>query len=312
MYYLGIDTSAYTTALAIVDEAGRLVLDRREPLPVPKGERGLRPSDAVFFHVERLSELADSLRGLDGPVAAIAASCRPRPAQDSYLPVFRVSESWGKGLAAALGVPFVPTTHQEGHLAAGLWSSGFDPGDRPFIALHLSGGTTELLGVAKSGGGFTEKILSSSQDLHAGQLIDRVGVALGLPFPAGKELEILASRGRSGAVIIPSSVRGLSPSFSGAEAQAKRLIGLGCPPEDLALGVFDFLRRTFEKIIFRAVRSYDLHDILLVGGVSANAILRRTLGCGYKQVRLWWPDPRYCTDNAVGVALTAGRSSGKS
>lgn len=305
MLYLGIDTSAYTTSLGVVDERGRIVVDKRIQLPVPRGQRGLRPSDAVFFHVQGLRDLAESLSELVEPVAGVAASCRPRPAKESYLPVFRVSDSWGRGLAGVLRTPFLPTTHQEGHLAAGLWSSGFQPGNKPFLALHLSGGTTEVLRVSLRGEGFEEEILGRTRDLHAGQLIDRVGVALGLPFPSGKSLEELAARGRPGAVSIPAAVKGPDPSFSGAEAQAGRLIRAGCPPEDLALGIFDYLRRTLEKIVGWAVQSTGLSDILLIGGVSANKILRQKLCFNSNNLKLWWPEPRYCTDNAVGTALLA-------
>lgn len=319
MYSLGLDTSCYTTSLAAFDESGELILDWRRPLPVPAGERGLRQSEAVFHHVAALAEAADSLRELPGRPLAIAASVRPRPAGDAYLPVFRVAEAWGRALAASHGAAWVPVTHQDGHIAAGLWSAGFVSGDQPFLALHLSGGTTELLRVQQGNGPgagpgvFGEEVLGRTRDLHAGQLIDRIGVALGLPFPAGPALDRLAAESGDSVEdargqVVPSSVSDLNPSFSGPEAALFRLIQAGAPAGDVAVATLDCVRRTLEKAISRAVQTTGLRDVLMVGGVCANRYLRRHMFSAPRwerapdRPRLWWPEPRYCTDNAVGVA----------
>ncbi|MCL5046181.1 MAG: O-sialoglycoprotein endopeptidase [Actinobacteria bacterium] len=312
MYYLGLDTSFYTTSLAAVDADGRTLLDLRRVLPVVRGKRGLRPQEAVFFHVTHLAELSGARRGLGGRCAGVAASVRPRPAPESYLPVFRVSEAWGRALAATAGVPFLAATHQDGHLAAGLSSAGFDPGNSPFLAMHLSGGTTELLRVSRTEVGFAEEPLSWTGDLHAGQLVDRIGVALGLPFPAGSHLEELADRGCPGALTIPSAVRDGRLSFSGPEAAALRQIASGAEPADVAVAVFSCIATTLEKVFEWGVHRTGLRDILMVGGVAANKQLRNLTGKEAGEFRLWWSAPRYCTDNALGLALLArARSVGE-
>ncbi|MCL5047078.1 MAG: O-sialoglycoprotein endopeptidase [Actinobacteria bacterium] len=311
VFYLGLDTSFYTTSAAAVDDAGTLLLDAREPAPVPQGRRGLQPSQVVFEHVSALPRLLERLRDLDIPPAAVAASCRPRPAEGSYLPVFRVSEGFGRGLAAALKVPFFSTTHQEGHLMAGIWSAR-GPESRRFLAFHLSGGTTELLTIERrSDGGFDERVLGGTQDLHAGQFIDRVGVALGLPFPAGPGLERLAAGGAPGALTIPSAVEGATLSFSGPESQAARLISHGAEPADLARAVFACVARSVEKALRHGIEATGCADVLLVGGVASNGFLREHLAERLGQapkdrpVRFYFAEPAYCTDNAVGVALLA-------
>ena len=190
---LGLDTSNYRTSVALVSETGEVLLNIRELLPVPQGERGLRQNEAVFAHLRQLSASADALRqASNGSVAAVAASTAPRDGADSYMPVFLAGASYGRLTAAALGVPFIGTTHQRGHLAAAKAGSELDSAEE-YLALHLSGGTTDLLEVRQD----AVRQIGGSLDLHAGQLVDRAGVAMGLSFPAGPALEMLAEKGKS-------------------------------------------------------------------------------------------------------------------
>jgi N6-L-threonylcarbamoyladenine synthase len=308
--FLGIDTSYYTTSVALVDEAGRLLEDRRRPLAVAQGERGVAPAEAVWRHLQALPEvLTPLLETYRDRIGAVAASVRPRPVAGSFLPPFKVSEGFGRSVAAALGVPFYPTTHQEMHIMAGLWSADRPPAGAAFLAVHLSGGTTELIRVARRPGGFDEELLGGTQDLHAGQFVDRVGVALGLSFPAGPHLEQLAAEGRPGAVTLPAVVRGRTVSFSGPESAAQRLVQAGAAPPDVALAVFHCVAKTLEKWLRAAVAETGLREILIVGGVAANGIirerLRRRLEHPAVGAHLAFAEPRYSTDNAVGTALLA-------
>lgn len=312
MAYLGIDTSYYTSSVALVDGAGRLLADGRRPLRVPPGERGVAPSQAVWAHVNALPELVEQvLAQVPANIQAVAASVAPRPQPGSYLPVFRVAAGYARALAAALRVPFYSTTHQEMHLMAGLWSAAAAPAAPEFLAVHLSGGTTELLRVSQPAPGcFAEQILGGTTDLHSGQFVDRVGVALGLPFPAGPHLERLAAAGTPGAVILPAVVRGRQVSFSGPETRARRLAGQA-RPEDLALAVFGCVARTVEKWLRPALAETGLQEVLVVGGVAANALLRARLRERLEHPavggRLFFAQPEYATDNAVGVAEIARR-----
>jgi N6-L-threonylcarbamoyladenine synthase len=312
--YLGIDTSYYTTSIALVDDAGRLLEDRRRPLAVALGDRGVAPAEAVWRHLNALpAEAEPLLKTYRGQIAAVAASVRPRPVDGAYLPPFKVSEGFGRTVAAALGVPFYPTTHQEMHIMAGLWSADRPPEGEQFLAVHLSGGTTELIRVTRRRGGFDEELLGGTQDLHAGQFVDRVGVALGLPFPAGPHLERLAAEGAPGAVSLPSSVRGRSVSFSGPETAAQRLVGK-VAAADLALAVIQCVAKTLEKWLRAAVAETGLREILIVGGVAANQLLRARLRERLEHravgARLSFAEPRYSTDNAVGTALLAREMDG--
>ena len=195
MPVLGLDTSNYTTSAAVFDgadgcNAGRL-------LAVRPGELGLRQSDALFQHVKQLPALLEELegRGLLRDLKAVGASTRPRAVEGSYMPCFLAGESQGRALAAALGVPFFACSHQQGHLAAAAWSAGrTDLLDGPFLAWHLSGGTTELLLVVPENGNVRAARIGGTTDISAGQLIDRTGQYLHLDFPAGKALDKLAAQ----------------------------------------------------------------------------------------------------------------------
>ncbi|MHB9094091.1 MAG: Kae1-like domain-containing protein [Eubacteriales bacterium] len=308
--YLGIDTSCYTTSLAMVDGEGNLFSEARKLLSVPPGGKGLAQNEALFQHITNLPDLFQQLIGDSGTgtLRGVAASIRPRPVEGSYMPVFRVAQSYGMSLANLLGIPFTGTSHQEGHLAAGIWSAR-GPREGEFLACHLSGGTTEILHVTGYTGldrAFNIKLLGGTNDLHAGQFIDRVGVSLGLSFPAGPQLELLA-RQAEGNVSIPSAVKGYEISFSGPETAARRLIDQGTPAGEIARAVEKCIANSLRKIISKAVEDTGIKAVLIVGGVSANSFIRRELSAGVQQKpvngKLYFASPGLSSDNAVGTAL---------
>lgn len=320
--FLGIDTSCYTTSLAVVDEKANLLAEQRMILPVSLGEQGLRQSTALFYHLQNLpkvmQELFSCLKGQE--LRSIAVSARPLPHLASYLPVFTAGLTLAESLAAVLNIPLVRTSHQEGHLAAGVWSCEAELGEE-FLALHLSGGTTELLLVQKKDEPhlrYQSRVLATTKDIHAGQLIDRLGVALGLPFPAGQSLEKLAAEVENQAknqaenkqeIKIPSFVHNDEISFSGAETLAKRYLQEGVPAPLIARATESCVATTVEKIVRKAVEDTGMKKILFVGGVMANTYIRKRLRKRLEHpavgAQLYFPKPQYNSDNAVGVSLIA-------
>jgi len=304
---LGIDTSCYTTSLAVVDQDGRLVKDLRQLLRVKKGERGLQQSAALFQHVQNLPVLFKDLgQELDfSLVKAVCASTRPRPAAGSYMPVFTACQGFGQVIGETARIPFYATSHQEGHIMAGIWSSQ-GPSGKKFLAVHLSGGTSEVLEITRHDTGFGIRILGATGDLHAGQFVDRIGVEMGLSFPAGPELEKLAAGFQGELPYLPTGVKGYSFSFSGPETAARILLHKGHAREAVARAVEHCVATTLEKVLRRAVEETGIQEILVVGGVSANAYIRKRLihRLEHRAVggRLFFAEPRYATDNAVGVA----------
>ena len=302
---IGIDTSCYTTSAAACGENGAILAARRKLLPVPPAKQGLRQSEAVFAHVKQLPEVVQQLKEEigDAEICAVAASVTPRDAQDSYMPVFTVGKNFGMAAASLLGVPFFGTSHQAGHILAGR--IGNPPLHEPFVAVHLSGGTTECLLCE----GDAVSLLGRSLDIHAGQLLDRLGVAMGFGFPAGAELEKLAMRGKAGAMLPVSMANGdLDCHLSGAETQCRRwLEGGEMSRETIAAEAFDCLARTVARMVAAACGKTDALQALIVGGVASSEILReqiplrlKKLGCMAETV---FGKREYASDNAAGVAL---------
>ncbi len=306
---LGVDTSYYTTSLALVDSK-KLIEDRRATLEVPAGQRGMRQSRAVFQHIKNFPRLIEETgRKYDlSKLEAVAASTRPRPLEKSYMPVFNVSEGIGRTLAACFQIPFVKTSHQEGHIMAGLWSSGAELLNC-FLVVHISGGTSEVLKVSsdEDGKSFGIELLAATQDLYAGQFIDRIGVLLGLPFPSGPHLEKLAASHKGEPVFIPFAVKGKSFSFSGPETCARRLFQEGIPAEAIAASVQRCIAVTLEKVLLHVIEETRLLEILFVGGVASNKYLMQRLRFRLEHravgAKLYFAEPQYSRDNAVGVAL---------
>ena len=305
---LGFDTSCYTTSAAAVNEHGEVVAASRMLLPVKQGERGLRQSEAVFAHVRQMPLVMDDLRkqleGQNADIVAVCASAAPRDEEESYMPVFTVGLGHAKVIADVLGVPLYQTSHQQGHVAAGL--IGHKQPEEPFVALHLSGGTTELLSC--DNGKLT--LLGGCADLHAGQMVDRVGVAMGLPFPAGPHLEKLAMS-YEGMVesLLPVSVEkdGLTCHLSGVETRAQQWIKEGkMSNAQIAAEVFDVLARTVARLLTGACQKANAKKALAVGGVASSTLLReqlrRRLAKQRVQMEVLFGQPQYSADNAAGVA----------
>lgn len=304
--FLGVDTSNYTTSVSCVSNEG-IVFERRTMLSVPLGERGLRQSDAVFQHVRNLPPLIEAmLASIDrGSVQAVAVSGKPTAAEESYMPVFLAGKLAAVSVAASLNVPLFETTHQAGHVRAALLGQEERFPDDTFLAMHLSGGTTDLLLVRRKNGllGDITRI-GGCDDLHAGQFVDRIGVRLGLPFPSGVSLEALANAAQDRSIKLPASVRGLNCSFSGQESQCQRLIDSGAEREAVAFAVYDCMARTFAKLLSNAFAETGVKMTLLSGGVSGSQLLRALLRERLKQ-ELYYAQSGLSSDNAVGTALLA-------
>ena len=307
MPVLGLDTSNYTTSAAVFDgERGR---NQGRLLEVRPGELGLRQSDALFQHVKHLPEVVEALLGEEGlgTVQAVGASTRPRAVEGSYMPCFLAGASQGQVLSQVLGVPFYAFSHQQGHLAAAAWSAGrLDLLDRPFLAWHLSGGTTELLRVEpeEDGVAVQAEIMGGTSDISAGQLIDRTGVLLGLSFPAGKGVEKL-SRQAQKREYYKVKVNGLTFSLSGMENKVRQMVQRGEEPAEIAWFAQETVCRVVQACTKAAMEQYPGLPVLCSGGVASNGRLKELLrqNCG-----ALFAQPQFSTDNAMGTAVLTWRA----
>jgi N6-L-threonylcarbamoyladenine synthase len=275
---------------------------------VETGKRGLQQSEALFQHIKQLPLLAKNMAMNHYRLVAVAVSRTPRPVDGSYMPVFLAGETVAEMISHFQQIPLIYTTHQEGHIAAGEYTLGKPLEKDHFLAVHLSGGTSELIDCHRHDGGYEIQQLGGTKDLHAGQLIDRIGVALGLPFPSGPYLEEMGRtiNGEEKDFSVPSSVNGYWFSFSGPEAALLRAYKEGVSLAKIARGAESCIANTLEKVLRKAIEEGYPKDILVVGGVAANSYIRnrlihrlspRSIGA-----RLYYADPHYSGDNAFGVA----------
>lgn len=315
--FLGIDTSCYTTSCALVGKEGELLAESRRLLKVKPGRRGLQQSEMVFQHTRALPELIETLPLDTYAIQGIGVSAFPRREEDSYMPAFLVGHGMGRSLSHALQVPLYEFSHQENHILAAVCDLG-GLLQEPFYSLHVSGGTTELLYCEPQGDElFTATLISGSIDLHGGQFVDRMGVALGLQFPAGPHLESLVRNAYPDAKRweeapldkpLPVAVKAGQMSFGGPCSEAMRRLERGeYEPAELGLAVFRCISESIVKFLTYYNKQKRAKHLIAVGGVMCNYYLRQAL-CDYgvkEGVQLHFADPKYSSDNATGVAYGA-------
>ena len=305
--YIGIDTSNYTTSLAILDQRGELVANLKKPLPVKEGERGLRQSDALFNHTVNIPPLMNEAKKYleNMKPLAIGVSTRPRNVEGSYMPCFLAGISVAESIAAFSGAHLYRFSHQCGHIMAAIYSSReYSLLDREFCALHLSGGTTEILKVKYQNGEFLADICGGTKDLSAGQLIDRVGVYLGLPFPSGAHLEKLALQNTKPLTKTKLAISSTYANFSGAENMAINLYTKTKDSAYTAHFVLDYIGRTICKMLFAYAEQHGSSPFLFAGGVMCNSIIKAMVS---ENREAYFAEPSMSADNAVGIAALAMR-----
>jgi len=303
MSVIGFDTSNYTTSIAFFDGNGGVNCSKL--LPVKAGELGLRQSDAVFHHTKSLPELSGRLfSNVElGKVTAIGVSTRPRAVDGSYMPCFTVGYSHAKLLADALKVPLVECSHQQGHVAASLWSADrMDLMDIPHLAWHLSGGTTELLLVEPEWKNVKCTKIGGTTDISAGQLIDRTGQLLGQPFPAGKHIDAL-SRNVKNIDLFKVKCPGMEFSLSGVQNKVNAYFEKCQDAVETAGYVLRCVCHAVFTATKNAMKEYPGLPVVFSGGVASNTMLREKIAA----LDPVFAKPEFSTDNAMGVAVLAYR-----
>ncbi len=303
--FLGIDTSNYTTSCALFRADTGELFQQKKLLPVKKGELGLRQSDAVFHHTKQLPELLEKLRAQTGEMSlcAVTASNAPRTLEGSYMPCFTVGETCARAMSAVTDCDTFFTSHQIGHVLAALYSADMLKlvhSDKPFLAFHVSGGTTDLLLCTPD----NDKVLyikeiASSLDLKAGQAVDRVGLMLDLSFPCGKELEKLALNADKH-YKCKAVLKDMNCCLSGLENKCKKLLQDGESKENIAAYCLDFICETIRAMTEKALQIYPDSYVLYAGGVMSNKIIQNKLSQSFNA---GFAVPELSCDNAAGVAL---------
>jgi N6-L-threonylcarbamoyladenine synthase len=299
MSVIGFDTSNYTTSIAYFD--GSEGLNCSKLLSVKPGELGLRQSDAVFQHIKSLPELSGRLFShiSADSVTAVGVSTRPRAVEGSYMPCFMVGYSHAKILADALGVPLREWSHQQGHIAASAWSANrMDLIHQDHLAWHLSGGTTELLFVDTSQNQIHCSKIGGTTDISVGQLIDRTGQLLQLPFPSGKHVDAL-SQGANMREIFRVKCNDSDFSISGVQNKVQEFYGQHPDSTETAAYALRCVCDVIYRATENAMKKYPAIPVVFSGGVASNSMLRNILA----PLDPVFAQPQYSTDNAMGVAV---------
>lgn len=305
---IGIDTSNYTTSVALMYSDGELIANIKRPLPVKDGERGLRQSDAVFAHIKNLpSAMAEAREYLSGQaLAAVGVSSRPRNIDGSYMPCFLSGVAAAESISAASGIPIYKFSHQCGHVMAAVYSSGsFDLLDgKDFCAFHVSGGTTEMLKVSYTENGFNTALVGGTADLNAGQVIDRIGVAMGYPFPAGAHLEKLALENTEHFISRKPKISDSRINLSGLENMALKLYSESKDARLTAAFVLDYIGNSLIMLAEDYENKYGKTKFVFAGGVMCNSIIKKMIS---ERFDAKFAEPQMSADNAVGIAALASR-----
>lgn len=309
---LGIDTSNYTTSAALYDSSINTLFGEKMFLPVKSGERGIRQSDAVFHHTKQLSEVIKRLMSKASlPIDLVCASVSPTWQENSYMPCFLVGCNTGECISNVLKCEYIKTTHQLGHIFAAAYSAKrFDliQNRQPFLAFHVSGGTTDCVYVDfdKSGEVLVSPVAKSS-DLKAGQAVDRVGVMLGLDFPCGEELERLAEKSDKHFKINTKILNG-NCSLSGVENKCREMFAKNENREDIAAYCIEYIYTALRLMTQYQINKRENLPIVFAGGVMSNKIIAQRLKNEFENAYFATPD--FSRDNAYGVCLYAAYIKG--
>ena len=307
--FAGFDTSNYTTSVALYDSETGRVVHQKKLLPVKEGALGLKQSDAVFSHVKQLPQLVKELFfGMEQPLSAVGVSTKPRSMDGSYMPCFLVGNLAAEVACGVAKCPKYEFSHQQGHVAAALYSCGrLDLLEQEFIAFHFSGGTTECVHVRPEKENIlSTEIIAESLDLKCGQVIDRVGGMLKMPFPSGKYLDELSQRSTKTYKIKPT-FKDNNVCVSGIENQCKKRLEQGEAPEDVAKFCLESVCAIVETMIQHNLEQYPGLPLIFSGGVMSNSLIRARVTEKFGGA---FAAPEFSSDNAAGIAVLTAKKAG--
>jgi N6-L-threonylcarbamoyladenine synthase len=304
-YILGIDTSAYTTSIAIVNMyTGSIEFNLKKLLSVPAGQKGLRQQEAVFQHLNNFQELLSTIDLDLSKVSIVSVSSRPRNIKNSYMPVFTVGQNYGKVIAKTLNCSYIEYSHQENHISASLIDSYKEIKDN-ILAIHISGGTTEFLTAKKSNNGYDTEIVGGSKDITFGQLIDRIGTYMAFSFPCGLYMEeYIKDYSNFDKTNYPAITKSPYINLSGIENYYKNLIDNNkYNKHSIIFSLFEYIAKCIINVVNILKENLKFKTIIITGGVAANSVIRNAITEEYStKYSVMFPSSTNSSDNAIGVA----------
>ncbi len=308
---LGIESSCDETAAAVVKN-GREVLSNviSSQIALHTLYGGVVPEIASRKHIEKINQVIEEALSAAGvtlsEIDAIGVTYGP-----GLVGALLVGVSAAKAISFASGIPLVGVHHIEGHISANyIEHQELEP---PFMSLVVSGGHTHLVKVIDYG---VYEILGRTRDDAAGEAFDKVARAIGLGYPGGPKIDQVSKEGNAEALSFPRAKVEDSPydfSFSGLKSAVLNYLN-SCEMKGEAYIQAD-VAASFQKAVtdvlvehsIMAVKEQGCHQFAMAGGVASNSALRKAMdeACKKEGIKLYYPSPILCTDNAAMIGVAA-------
>ena len=308
---LAIESSCDETAAAVVKN-GREVLSNviSSQIALHTLYGGVVPEIASRKHIEKINQVIETALSEAGAeladIDAIGVTYGP-----GLVGALLVGVAEAKAIAYAAKKPLIGVHHIEGHIAANyIEHPELEP---PFLSLVVSGGHTHLVQVEDYG---KFDIIGRTRDDAAGEAFDKVARAIGLGYPGGPKIDQVSKEGNPEAIVFPRAHVEDAPydfSFSGVKSavlnyiNGSRMKGESYSQADVAASFQKAVTDVLVANAMRAVEEYKVDKIAIAGGVASNSALREAMksACEERGVKLYYPSPVYCTDNAAMIGVAA-------
>lgn len=294
MLALGIEGTAHTIGVGIVDEHCRVLANVYDMVKPEKG--GIHPREAANHHAELAAPMIRKAVevagiGLDD-LDVVTFSQGP-----GLGPCLRTVATAARALSLSLDIPLVGVNHCVAHLEIGRGVTGCkDP-----ALLYVSGGNTQVIAYARG----RYRVFGETLDIGIGNMLDKFGREVGLPFPGGPRLEKLALGGGK-LLALPYSVKGMDVAFSGMLTAALALRKGGARLEDVAFSIQEVAFAMLTEVTERAMAHVGKDEVLLGGGVARNKRLQAMVGrmATDRGATMFVPPGDLCIDNGAMIAWT--------
>lgn len=289
---LGIESSAHTFGIGIVDSDGRVLANEKSFYRPPAGS-GIIPTDAARFHEKNkeavlINALEKSMLKMDqiDAISYVAGAGLPQCLLVGAEFAMKLAEEWKKTV--------VKVCHQIGHLEIGkLMTGAEDP-----IFVYLSGGNSQIIAFVED----RYRVFGETEDVPVGNCFDVVAREMGLGMPGGPEIEKLAKNGNY--VELPYVVKGMDTSYSGITTAATNLFKKGEKKEDIAYSLQENCFAMLTEVTERSLAHTEKKEVLLVGGVAANKRLQEMMNkmCEERNAKLFTVPEEFSGDQGAMIA----------
>ena len=294
MLALGIEGTAHTIGIGIVDESCRVLANLYDMVRPASG--GIHPREAANHHAELAAPMLR--KAIDAAGIGFDDLDLVTFSQGPGLgPCLRTVATAARALSLALRIPLVGVNHCVAHLEIGRGLTGCsDP-----VLLYVSGGNTQVIAYARG----RYRVFGETLDIGIGNLLDKFGREAGLPFPGGPRIEMLAREGTE-LLPLPYSVKGMDVAFSGMLTAALSLRQGGERLEDLAFSIQEVAFSMLTEVTERAMAHVGKQEVLLGGGVARNRRLQEMVGrmAEDRGASMFVPPGDLCIDNGAMIAWT--------